>query len=684
MRELVREPLSCGADPLAVAGWLSGQPRPVALSGAWLGGGLVLSSDPVCVASPDADPFALLQSVPVGATGLLPAIGGKTSVDGPIGGGWIGWLGFGLGRVVEPTLGPPPPRPVPLPPFDLAFHDHVVRLDAGGRWWFEALWSEARSGFLEQRLGWWRERLAGGGAPPAAGFESEPLRVVGAGDGGHCAAVAEAIARIHAGELSQANICLRLEGGFRGDPLSLWLRATRAARPAYSAFVGAGDHAVVSLSPELFLRRRGREVVTRPIKGTAPLDTDPRELETSAKDRAENVMIVDLMRNDLGRVCEYGSVGVDALCEVEPAAGVWHLVSTVRGRLRRGVGDAALLRATFPPGSVSGAPKVQALRVIGELESTAREAYCGAIGICSPLAGLELNVAIRTFELAGGRIWLGAGGGVVADSVPAAEVDEALRKARGVADAGGVPIADTGRVARAARLPGPLVRLRRPDPGWGVIGTLRAAGGVPVQLAEHLARLRASCAALGLNPPAQLARLVERAAAEVGEGAVRIRVAADGVEVETRGLPGRGPVALEPVVLPGGLGAHKWADRRLVEALSSPGSTPLLCDLDGVVLEAGYAAVLIVTRGIVVAPPLDGRVLPSISRANALAAARRAGLRVALRPVSIDAARTADAIVLTSSLRGPHPGVLAGGPAAEASQAVCEQIAGARAAADSQ
>jgi anthranilate/para-aminobenzoate synthase component I len=140
-------------------------------------------------------------------------------------------------------------------------------------------------------------------------------------------------------------------------------------------------------------------------------------------------MIVDLVRNDLGRVCEPGSVGVPALVRAEPHPGVWHLVSEVTGVLRPGVADADLLRATFPPGSVTGAPKVRAMELIAAVEATGREVYTGAVGFVSPLWGLELNVAIRTFEIAGGRIWLGAGGGVVADSSPAAEYRECLVKA---------------------------------------------------------------------------------------------------------------------------------------------------------------------------------------------------------------------------------------------------------------
>jgi para-aminobenzoate synthetase/4-amino-4-deoxychorismate lyase len=210
---------------------------------------------------------------------------------------------------------------------------------------------------------------------------------------------------------------------------------------------------VASLSPELFLRRRGDQVLTAPIKGTIARTGDPEadkagleSLRGSAKDAAEHVMIVDLMRNDIGRVCEYGSVVAPRLPTPEAHPGLWHLVSQVRGTLRPETSNAALLRATFPPGSVTGAPKVQSLRVIAELERTAREVYTGSIGYCSPIAGLELNVAIRTLELRDGRLWIGAGGGIVADSDPRSELDEAIAKARPIAAAVGADVVVSPRV----------------------------------------------------------------------------------------------------------------------------------------------------------------------------------------------------------------------------------------------
>jgi para-aminobenzoate synthetase / 4-amino-4-deoxychorismate lyase len=237
-----------------------------------------------------------------------------------------------------------------------------------------------------------------------------------------------------AGGIFQANLCIRLEAGFTGDPLDLFCKGLERLEPPYTGFIGGPWGAVASLSPELFLRRNGRKVRTAPIKGTCPRSPSAaleqrRRLLASAKDRAENVMIVDLMRNDLGRVCEFGSIRVPSLVQAEAHPGVWHLVSEVTGELREGDDDAALLRATFPPGSITGAPKIRAMEVISELESSAREAYTGSVGFVSPLAGLELNVAIRTFEFGDGRAWLGVGGGIVADSDPEAEFRECLTKA---------------------------------------------------------------------------------------------------------------------------------------------------------------------------------------------------------------------------------------------------------------
>jgi len=235
---------------------------------------------------------------------------------------------------------------------------------------------------------------------------------------------------IAVGEVYQVNLCRRLSAvlpaGF--DILALAAALARGNPAPYAATVLAPSAAlaIVSASPELFLRRRGAIVETRPIKGTASPGAGFLD-----KDRAENVMIVDLMRNDLGRVCEFGSVEVPSLCEEEVHPGLHHLVSAVRGRLRPGVGWAALLAATFPPGSVTGAPKLAALDMIHRLEPIPRGVYCGAVGwVDTAQTAGALNVAIRTFWADDGRLHLGTGAGITWDSTPDGEWDETELKAR--------------------------------------------------------------------------------------------------------------------------------------------------------------------------------------------------------------------------------------------------------------
>src|SRR5215213_2988453 len=451
-----------------------GDERPFGLAGDWAGGGALVGSEPLRVAGADEDPFELLDR--------QPAVEDAGDDAGAVGGGWFGFLGYNLGARLERGP-PPPPRHVPLPDFTLAFYDHILRLDPHGRWWFEALWTDERDAALRARLELLRARLAEGvrERPVWVGtFQPAPP-----GGAGHMTAIDECRERIAAGEIFQANLCLRLEAEWKGDPLDLFARTAGTLEPRHAGVVAGPWGAVCSLSPELFLRRRGREVVTEPIKGTAPrvlaagregtrAEDHRAALAASTKDRAENVMIVDLMRNDLGRVCEYGSIEVTALTEPRPAPGVWHLVSSVRGTLRDDAGNADLLRASFPPGSVTGAPKIQAMRVIAELEAGGREAYTGALGYASPAAGLELNVAIRTLEIREERIWIGAGGGIVADSVAERELEECFVKARPVIAAAGTRLVEEPRVSRVAPIPALAGGADRPDPAVGVFDAARA------------------------------------------------------------------------------------------------------------------------------------------------------------------------------------------------------------------
>jgi para-aminobenzoate synthetase component 1 len=244
-----------------------------------------------------------------------------------------------------------------------------------------------------------------------------------------------AVGAIHelldAGECYQVNLTRRITFDRAPDPFALFNAVVRASDAPHAAALTFGDAlpgvAVVSASPELFLRVDGRMVETRPIKGTA---ADAASLGASAKDRAENVMIVDLARNDFGRVCKFGSVQVPALCAMEDHPGLHHLVSTVRGRLRCEATLGSLVHATFPPASVTGAPKPRVLQAIEDLEPVRRGVYCGALGwIDADSERAELAVAIRTFTIAGGRTHFGVGGGIVADSHSSAEWAETELKA---------------------------------------------------------------------------------------------------------------------------------------------------------------------------------------------------------------------------------------------------------------
>ncbi len=281
------------------------------------------------------------------------------------------------------------------------------------------------------------ERRPSGGDPgppaPSSNFTREA----------YLAAVRRAKEHIAAGDIYQVNLSQRFEAASGRPAYALYRRLCAASPAPFSAFLSLGDGlAVASASPERFLALDGRRVETRPIKGTRPRGATPAEdarlraeLEASEKDQAELVMIVDLERNDLGRVCETGSVEVSEPRVIETYAQVHHGVATVRGTLRKGAGPADLLRATFPGGSITGAPKVRAMELIDDLEPTRRSVYTGAIGWIGFDGRMDLSIAIRTILLERGRVTFQAGGGIVADSEPEAEYDETIVKAAGMMEA---------------------------------------------------------------------------------------------------------------------------------------------------------------------------------------------------------------------------------------------------------
>jgi para-aminobenzoate synthetase component 1 len=334
------------------------------------------------------------------------------------------YLGYGLSSTIRRTVDPAPPEPCPLPLAACA-----VRRDrhAAVRYDNDA----------EHRL------------------EIGPWQRTWAADD-HAAAVAAVREAIRRGDVYQVNLVQHLSAELDGPPGALAARLAHLTQPSDPPFddptwrLLEGDGwAIVSASPELFLSRRGRRVWTQPIKGTRP-EGERAELLASAKDAAEHVMIVDLERNDLSRVCVPGSVHWPELMVAEPLAGVEHLVSTVEGRLRPSVGLAELLEAVFPGGSVTGAPKIAAVDLIAALEPVGRGASMGALGRVYGNGDLDLALTIRTFAVAERTIHLWVGGGIVWDSDPRAEVEESLTKAAPLLEAIGAPIHRRGVVAAGA------------------------------------------------------------------------------------------------------------------------------------------------------------------------------------------------------------------------------------------
>jgi len=255
-------------------------------------------------------------------------------------------------------------------------------------------------------------------------------------------AVQKAKEYIAAGDIYQVNLSQRFSTEIDMSPYDLYLRLRETSPAPFSAYLDFGKAAVLSSSPERFLKIDGKEVETTPIKGTRPRGRTPeederlkKELEQSDKDRAEHIMIVDLERNDLGRVSRYGSVKVKEGMSVETFAQVHHLVSTVSGELKDGMEPVEVIKATFPGGSITGAPKVRAMEIIEELEPVKRGVYTGSIGYIGFNGKMDMNIAIRTMSVKDGMAYFSVGGGIVADSDPEAEYQETLDKAKGMMEA---------------------------------------------------------------------------------------------------------------------------------------------------------------------------------------------------------------------------------------------------------
>jgi len=373
-------------------------------------------------------------------------------------GGCFGYWGYDLKNFVEPKLPRRTVNDLELPDCHVGFYDSLVVFDHRlGKTWIVSTGLCADGSRDEARARgqaeFWREVLAshraqpGAGTPPPASRlpppESETTHQASRitsnlARADFLAAVAHAQRYIRAGDIYQVNLSQRL---MAGCPLSGWelFGRLRDVSPApFAAYFDCGDFEIASSSPELFLRMSGPNIQTRPIKGTRPRSPDPTrdaqlayELQTSPKELAELLMITDLLRNDLGKVCEFGSVHVPELMRLERFPQVQHLVSTVEGRLRPEVTHFVALASCFPGGSITGAPKFRAMQIIDELEPVARGPYTGCHGYLGFNRESQLSISIRTAIHKEGVAYFHVGAGIVADSIPAAEHDETLSKAGG-------------------------------------------------------------------------------------------------------------------------------------------------------------------------------------------------------------------------------------------------------------
>ena len=407
-----------------------------------------LTADPVAVLETPAegvDAFASARRLLARLCATAPA-----EADAPpFLGGLAGFLGYDLGRRFErlPAIATSDQE---LPVMRLALHDWVLAWDRrDGRAWLCGRAVDERIAGLDARLASVRRRLAATDVSdrarvgePAAEFE---LRS-GLDRPAYVAGVEQIRTWIAEGEIYQANLTRRLAAPFRGDPWPLYRRLRTGDPSLFAAFLDLGasplngaPRALASASPEPFISIApdGR-VATNPIKGTRPRGRDraddrrlARELLASEKDRAENVMIVDVLRNDLGRVCLPGSVRVPRLCRLERTAAVQHLVSTVTGQLSLGLDAFDLLAAAFPGGSITGAPKIRAMELLERLEPVRRGPYTGIAGWLGPDGGMATSILIRTFVADGERLSLHVGGGITWRSEAAEEWDETVAKARG-------------------------------------------------------------------------------------------------------------------------------------------------------------------------------------------------------------------------------------------------------------
>ena len=443
-------------------------------------------------------------------------------------------------------------------------------------------------------------------------------------------ALAAVKTHIEAGDIYQANLTFAAAVPVAGDPLALYAALRGRARAGHGAIVFTGSHWLLSLSPELFFTLEGGRIVARPMKGTAPLGADPAAFAADPKQRAENLMIVDLLRNDLSRVARTGSVEVPALFSVETYPTLLQLTSTVTAALEDGLGPIDVLEAIFPCGSITGAPKVRAMEIIAGLEAAPRGPYCGAIGALAPDGDAAFNVAIRTLVLkAGERVArLGLGSAIVADSEAADEWRECLAKGKFVATARSFDLIETMRF----------------DPNEGV-----------AELDRHLARMKASAEALDFRFDRHEARNdLQAATFRAGPSRIRLALSRAGcMAIELTPLPappeepvevaiGQLPVAPEDFRL-----RHKTSDRAFYDAAraASGAFEILFADPEGFLTEGSFTNLFVERDGVLLTPPLGRGLLPGVVRARLIDEGR--AKEADLRPEDL-----AQGFLIGNALRG--------------------------------
>jgi para-aminobenzoate synthetase component I len=503
---------------------------------------------------------------------------------------------------------------------------------------------------------------------------------------------------IAAGDVYQVNLSQRFEMGFAGDSYSLFKSLYQMNPAPFFAYVNAGDHQLVSTSPERFLLRNGSRVEARPIKGTRPRGETPekdREMKSalarSPKDDAELSMIVDLLRNDIGKVCAGGSVVVAQHKRLEAYRNVYHLVSVVEGVLAEGKGSVDLIRATFPGGSITGCPKIRAMEIIDELETVRRHVYTGSIGYISFHETMDLSIAIRTATILGDRLVFSVGGGIVYDSDPEDEYEETLHKGRTLMSVfnqtGKGPATETGsglwvwqdgRLIRQDQAAVPITDLGL-QYGFGFFETVRVEKGVACRLQAHLHRFNRTWAALfgGLPPDVTwggiISQVIEKN--DLGDAIAAVKIMATRGDGNNSRFNGTLLVTARPythrlaILVADGLNLATYPHPRLTPlanhktlnylyyfqagawAREQGADEAVVLNPDGTISETNTANILVVS-GKTVTRPRSSHVLPGVMQAAVCRHFSRMGFSILDRDIQSEAVFNADAVLLTNALMG--------------------------------